>query len=179
MLVVLTIQLRKDEWETKEVRLSKVCDIAELLRSRPALDWNAVSAAARRLGCQRALSLGLTVARELLGAPVDADIRRRLDEAQIGPLVYYICHRLFGEEMLTPPTPMSYEDFHFRIRERWRDRVYSWYSRPWIRNVVRHLHPSAKDRSMVALPVGMGFLYYLVRPIRVGRDYARSWFRGR
>ena len=177
LLVVLTIQLRKDAWETKEVRLSKICDVAELLRSQPALDWDAVSAAARRLGCQRALSLALTVARELLGAPVNAAIAGRVDNAQIEPLTNYVCHRLFAEDMVTPSTPMSYEGFHFRVRERWRDRVYSWYSRPWVRDVVRHLHPSAKDRSMVALPAGLSILYYLVRPIRVGRDYARSWFR--
>jgi hypothetical protein len=47
-----------------------------------------------------------------------------------------------------------------------------------VRDVVRHLHPSVKDRSMVALPARLGFLYYLVRPIRVGRDYAKSWFKG-
>jgi hypothetical protein len=178
MLVVLTIQLRKDAWETKEVRLSKICDIAELLRARPTLDWDAVSAAAKRLGCRRALSLALTVARELLGAPVNASIAGQVDNAQIKPLIDYVCHRLF-DDMVTPSTPMSYEGFHFRVRERWRDRVYSWYSRPWVRDVVRHLHPSAKDRSMITLPAGLGFLYYLVRPIRVGRDYARTWFRGR
>ena len=178
MLVVLTIQLRKDAWETKEVRLSKICDIAELLRMRPALDWNAVAAAAKRLGCQRALSLGLTIARELLSAPVNKAIAERVDPAQISPLVDYICHRLFADDPRLRSAPMSYEGFHFRIRERWRDVFYSWYSRPWVRDAVRHLHPSVKDRSMVALPARLRFLYYLVRPIRVGRDYARSWFKG-
>ncbi len=37
MLVVLSIQLRKDAWERKELRLSKICDIAELLRAWPTL----------------------------------------------------------------------------------------------------------------------------------------------
>jgi len=179
MLVVLTIQLRKDAWETKEVRLSKICDIAELLRSQPDLDWDAVSAAARRLGCQRALSLALAVARELLGAPVNVAIAGRIDNAQITPLTNYVCHRLFAQDMVTPSTPMSYEDFHFRVRERWRDRIYSWYSRPRLRQIALHLRPSAKDRSMITLPARLSLLYYLVRPIRVGRDYARSWFKGR
>ena len=73
---------------------------------------------------------------------------------------------------------MSYEAFHFRIRERWRDRFYSWYTRRWVRYVIRDFRPSAKDRAMISLPARLDFLYYLVRPIRVGRDYARSWFRG-
>ena len=178
MLVALTIQLRKDYWETKQVRLMKICDIAELLRVFPALDWNAVSAAARRLGCQRALSLALNVAHELLGAPVSAAIAGHIGQAQNRPLIDYVCHRLFADDMVTPATPMSQEGFHFHVRERWRDRVYSWYSRPWVRDVVRHLHPSEKDRSMIALPTRLRFLYYLVRPIRVGRDYARAWFKG-
>jgi hypothetical protein len=179
MLVVLTVQLRKDAWETKELRLSKICDIAELLRARPALDWNAVSAGARRLGCQRALSLALIVARELFRAPVNTAIAGRVENAQIGPLIDYVVHRLFGDDMTTVSRPMSYEGFHFRVRERWRDRLYSWYSRPRIRNVVGHLHPSAKDRAMITLPPRLSFLYYLVRPIRIGRDYARSRFKGR
>ena len=178
MLVVLSIQLRKDAWERKELRLSKICDIAELLRAWPTLDWNSVAAAARRVGCQRALSLGLTVARELLGAPVHHDLTHRVDPAQIEPLIHYINHRLFADDTSVASSPMSYEGFHFRIRERWRDRIYSWYSRPWVRHPVMHLRPSVKDRTMIALPAKLGFLYYLIRPIRVGRDYARSWFKG-
>ena len=175
MLVVLTIQLRKDAWHSENLRLNKICDIAELLRSRPAMDWIAVDRAAKRLGCQRALSLGLRVAHELLGAPVNDAIAGRVDPELIGPLVEYIGHRLFDDRVST--SPMSYEDFNFRIRERWRDWIYSWYSRRAFR-VVMHLRPSAKDRTMITLPAKLGFLYYLVRPIRVGRDYARSWFRG-
>jgi len=175
MLVVLTIQLRKD---AKELRLSKVCDIAELLRVRPTLDWNAVTAAARRLGCQRALSLAVTVAQELLGAPVDATIAGFADNARIRLLVEYVCRRLFADDRTMASLPMSHEGFQFRVRERWRDRLYSWYSRPGVRKFVRHFRPSAKDRSMIALPARLSFLYYLVRPIRVGRDYTRSWFKG-
>ena len=62
----------------------------------PALDWNAV-AAARCLGSQRALSLGLTVARELLGAPVNKAIAERVEPAQIKALIDYICHRLCAD----------------------------------------------------------------------------------
>jgi hypothetical protein len=173
MLVVLTIQLRKD---AKELKLSKVCDIAELLRVRPTLDWDAVSAAAKRLGCQRALSFALTAARELLDAPVNAPVAGVGGE-QMKPLVEYVCHRLFADAPTRASPPMSHAAFHFRIRERWRDRLYSWYSRPRVRIFVRHFRPSAKDRSMITLPARLSFLYYLVRPIRVGRDYARSWFK--
>ena len=31
---------------------------------------------------------------------------------------------------------------------------------------------------MISLPAGLGFLYYLVRPIRLGRDYAKTLFKG-
>ena len=123
MLVVLTIQLRKDAWHSDNLRLSKICDIAELLRSQPAMDWIAVDRAAERLGCQRALSLGLRVAHELLGAPVTGAIAGRVDPELIGPLVEYIGHRLFDDRAST--SPMPYEDFNFRVRERWRDWIYS------------------------------------------------------
>jgi hypothetical protein len=178
MLVMLTIQLRKDGWEQHtEFRLSKICDIAEMLRIRPSLDWDAVTAAARRLGCQRALVLALGAAQELLGAPVNADIAPRVESSQVQPLIAFVCHRLFADKTAAILPPMSNEEFHFRIRERWRDRLYSWYSRPRVRAMVRNLRPSAKDRLMIALPRRLSFLYYVVRPIRVGRDYARSWFK--
>ena len=178
LLVALIVQLRKDAAYSDQLRLNKICDIAELLRARPTLDWKAVSVAARRLGCQRALSLALAVARELLGAPADKAslVRVDVDPAQIQPLVDYVCNRLFAEGAPTSVSPMSHQDFHFQARERWRDRLYAWYSRR-ARRWVMDLQPSAKDRAMVSLPIRLGFLYYLVRPIRVGRDYARSWFK--
>jgi hypothetical protein len=175
MLVVLTVQLRKD---AQELRLSKVCDIAELLRVRPTLDWDAVSAAARRLGCERALSFALTIARELLGAPVDAAVMRWGGNPQMKPLIEYVCHRLFADAPTRMSPPMSHARFRFQIRERWRDRFYYLYSRHHVRFFVRHFRPSAKDRSMITLPDRLSFLYYLVRPIRVARDYTSSWFKG-
>jgi hypothetical protein len=177
MLVLLGIQLRKDAWETKDLRLSKLCDIAELLRMKPLIDWDEVDREAKRLGCQRALWVGLAAAHSLLGAPVDRAVVSRADAAQVTPLVDYIACRLFPEGASASPLPMSREGFHFRIRERWRDRIYSWYSRPWVRDVVRHLRPSARDQAMVPLPGRLGFLYYLIRPFRVGRDYAKSLFK--
>jgi hypothetical protein len=177
MLVVLCIQLRKDAWEGRDVRLSKLCDIAELLRMQPAMDWDEIDSEARRLGCRRALSVSLAVAHELLGAPLDRSGTSPANPKQLRPLMDYIYHRLLGDSRPESPRLMSREEFHFRIRERWRDRIYSWYSRPWVRDVVRHLKPSAKDQAMVPLPASLGFLYYFVRPIRVARDYAKSLFK--
>src|SRR5262249_16760086 len=51
-------------WE----RLAWICDIAELLRANPRLDWQQVLAQARATGSERMLLLGLWLAHDLLGA---------------------------------------------------------------------------------------------------------------
>ena len=57
-------------------RLSWICDVAQLLRRNPALDWAQVLAQARRAGGQRMLFLGLALAHKLLAAPLPPEVEQ-------------------------------------------------------------------------------------------------------
>ncbi len=59
-------------------RLQWVCDVAQLLRRFPALDWPVVLERARQAGARRSLFLGLAVAHDLLGAPLPPEIEQTL-----------------------------------------------------------------------------------------------------
>ena len=173
MFLVLCVQLAKDGWGEGPLRLSKICDIAELLRTHPRMDWEQVFNEAERLGCRRMIALALTVSQQLLNAPAPETVmsRARADR-QSNILARYIYHDLFQEGDDRADALLSEEDFHFILRERWRDKLY-----PHYHAVRLRLTPNELDRAVLTLPDSLDALYYLIRPLRVARDYARLLFK--
>jgi len=173
MLLVLCVQLAKDGWGESALRLSKICDIAELLRTQPRMDWERVFNEAERLGCRRMIALGLIVSAQLLGAPAPKAVMSRASaDRQSHILARYIYHDLFQDADDRANALLSGEDFHFILRERWRDKLYPHYHAFRLR-----LPPNEQDRAVLALPDSLDALYYLIRPFRVARDYARLLFK--
>jgi Uncharacterised nucleotidyltransferase len=70
LLIILCVHGSKHCWS----RLQWICDVAELVRTHPSLDWPRLFEEAGRLGARRMLALGLLLARMLLDAelPVEA-----------------------------------------------------------------------------------------------------------
>lgn len=68
-LILVCIHAAKHVWK----RLAWVADVAALL-SNSSLDWQAVISAARDVGAERMLRVGLLLASEMLGAPVPAAV---------------------------------------------------------------------------------------------------------
>ena len=88
MLLTLCLHGTKERWQ----ELKNVCDVAEYLRSHPALDGEAVVRLARSIQCERILYLGLYLARNLLDAPVPEVLAERMDteptvKALAGPII--------------------------------------------------------------------------------------------
>lgn len=165
-LLVLCIQLIKDAWGESALRLSKVCDVAELIRSRPNLDRDRVVETARALGCRRILQVSLRVAEKLLGvASTEVSWAGQLDR-KLDPLVEHTIGRLFESRVDGDSSRIPMAAFHFKMRERWRDKLY-----PYAREATRRLKPNERDCAVVRLPGSLFFLYYLVRPVRLAKDY--------
>lgn len=61
LLILLCVHGTKHAWE----QLKWICDVAELVRRRPALDWSRVLFQAREWRCRRAVLLGLSLAQTL------------------------------------------------------------------------------------------------------------------
>lgn len=162
LLLILCQHGSKHKWK----RLAWICDIAELLRAHPRLDWGAALKRARRLGCRRMLFLGLWLAEELLGASLPEEISRlvRTDRTAL-ELGQHVRERLFRpvDELLAL---REGPQFRNRLRERLRDRLpFYLYSLPAY--LARRLRPTAADRNLLPLPAPLSFLYYLIRPFRL------------
>ena len=87
LLIVLCVHGSKHAWE----HLKWVCDVAELVRSHPDLDWNQILVHASNWRCRRMLYLGLAIAHLLLDAPLSAAVLERL-EADVE--VMALAHRM-------------------------------------------------------------------------------------
>jgi hypothetical protein len=162
MLIVLCVQLAKDAWGTNILRLSKICDIAELLRSHPDLDWAFVLEETQRLGCEYILSFGLSVSRELLDADVPALALRTLPRRSFDILFDHIKDKLVNQNAPFHPGLLTSSRVHFMIRERWRDKF-----APHLYYCKRAVLPNELDYAFVNLPGVLHPLYYLIRPVRL------------
>lgn len=178
-LLLLCIHLAKDCREWKET-LSEVCDVAELVES-PEFDGDRLMAHAIRIGSARLVLIALWLARELLGARVPpgatgllardrtaarlaAEVRRRILEQLDGSLDYVKYRAAVWRQD---------SRFHLLARERLPDKVQ--YVRYYAADRLRLLMaPSERDRSFTRLPTALGFLYYLIRPVRVARDHVHA-----
>ncbi len=71
LLQVLCYHGFKNRWD----RLKYVCDLAELIRASPTLNWTVVYDRMRAMHSRRVLRLGLLLAADVLGAPLPAWVR--------------------------------------------------------------------------------------------------------
>lgn len=165
LFLYLCIHGTKHGW----AKLKWLCDVVGFLRVHPELDWDEVLRQARHLGVQRMVRLALLLARELMGValpgPIDAWSRR---DRTARSLARQVC----TSWILVPPgAPPAGTDFwfHFRERERWRDRI------PYaLHNLRLAVAPSEKDRAFVQLPKALSALYLFVRPVRITLEKMRS-----
>ncbi len=163
-------------------RLSWVCDVAEVLRThRDELHWPTLIERAESLHGLRMLFLGLTLAHELLDAPLPEGVYRRAARNEaVQQLAHLARERLFAErpdgsaERAFEDARLELEDAHFHLlmRERLRDRL------PYYRHLLQlALTPTGKDRAFVDLPPTLTSLYYLIRPLRLLREVSSGAMR--
>lgn len=160
-LVYLCAHGAKHQWE----RLIWICDIAELIRTETALQWEEVLSRAQESGSRRNLLWGLRLAHELLGAEVPAHfLKAARSEAAVESLFQESMKKLCGgAEQGSSVGPDSRTDAVYLLgMDRLVDRChYLWHLAKLFAG------PSDKDREMIRLPVGLSFLYLLLRPLRI------------
>lgn len=154
LLLILCLHGGKHLW----FGLNWICDVAELLRTTPQLDWQYVTAQAQRCGCQRLLGVGLHLAHQLLGAELPAAAANLSAEPNVSGLAARVHAGLFPEAEWEPSAAAKFS-FLLNARERWRDRV----SFCWRRVIT----PTFSDFKFISLPSPLSFLYPVFRPVRV------------
>ena len=150
-------------------KLAWVCDLAELIRATKKLNWGELMTRARACRAERMLLLGLRLAADLLGAELPDRIRASLEaDAAARTLALQVRGWLFDESDGWRTT-LQKRLLLLRAREGCRDRF----------QVLRHmvLTPNERDRAFLSLPRSCGFLYYLVRPVRLLVGFVARFLR--
>jgi hypothetical protein len=166
LLLIQCIHGAKHRWE----KLGWICDVAEIVRSHPDLDWARVLDRATRMNGRRIVLLGLMLARDLLGAAPPADVDAAIEsDAGLVPLAAEVRGRLSALDMQMPD-PAGEVSFFIRLREHSTDKF-----RVAFRQARRFSRINTRDReSMAALPT---LLLYVLRPVRLAREYGAAPFR--
>lgn len=154
-LLMLCIHGSKEIW----TRLQWICDVAELIRAYPSLNWVATLQRAERQGCERMLLLGLSLANRLLQALLPPTVRKLTEQPAVSALARDVERALFADRG-APTSIYAVSLFRIRMRERLRDRWrYVW------RTVTT---PRIQHFEMIALPDALFFGYV---PIKLIHDY--------
>ncbi len=163
MLLFLCLHGAKHDWSS----LEWVCDVSELVRARPALDWDLVLAWSAVPGRRRLVDLGLHLAHRLLGAVIPARVlARSASDGHLATILEEAARRATAVGDI--PNPNAWErtvgSLYFRALERRRDRL-------------RFLHdtfflPTPLEWKLLPLPATLAPLHYAVRPVRLALKHA-------
>lgn len=118
LLILLCVHGSKHAWE----QLKWICDVAELVRRRPALDWSRVLFQADEWGCQRMVLLGLAMAKNLFDTALPRGVLHAIDlDADLSSLM----HRM-PKQLLKHPDQGIDEDcadaLYFTLKDSWWER---------------------------------------------------------
>ncbi len=168
-LLIICLNGTKEYWN----RLNRICDLAELIQANPNLDWQIVLEQAEKMGFRRLIFLSLLLARNLLDAKIPNFIWKQVQsDPVVNSLVLRVYEKLFSKTW-EPCGTVETTFFHIKTRERWQDKTRSFLG---LMLLSGWLHPTARDRDVIDLPILFSFLYYLIRPIRVFNRYKSVLF---
>src|SRR5688572_4742974 len=168
LLLIQSIHGAKHGWPW----LGWVCDVAEIVRSPRNVDWRRPIDNAAQLGALRILLLGVSLAKDLLGAEAPRAVMEMVgSDSAVSRLSYQVQARLFS------PTPEPFdlgerERFYMDLREHAVDKL-----RVARQQLRTNLTLTSRDTDSVRLPTSlMGVLYFL-RPIRLAWEYGLAPFK--
>ena len=160
LLLVLCVHGARHLWE----KLAWLGDIAAIIH-RP-LNWDGVIDDAIALDCERILALGLSLARDLLGADLPPRAQALIEtDPGLQPLADEVKSHLFSNATVAPHTGEATR-FFIRLRTRRRDRL-----RIAINHMRRYAAPTSRDEEALPLPASLRWVLYLLRPVRLAREY--------
>ena len=181
----------KEYWKDSWPQLKWICDIAEIVRVNPEIDWEWVFEQGKNSGNQRLLFFCLSLAKNLVGAPLPRDVLRSIEtDSKANELTSDVISKLLFRNANSPNRfldrrrgILERHRFCVRLKERIRDRI------PYHRRFCREYRSNARraiekkeNRELLLLPASLSylyyvlaFIYYLLRPIwQIGRLRPRS-----
>lgn len=173
LLLIQCVHGAKHGWE----RLGWLCDVAEIVRSRRDLNWKRSMGCAADLGAARILLLGVSLARDLLGAEPPASVVQAIKQDS----VLQRLSRQLGERLLSEnPVGLDLgerEQYFMDLREHPADKF-----RVALQQAKTYLTLTARDTESLPVPGFLTGVLYLLRPIRLAWEYGlapfKRFFRG-
>ena len=164
MVLFFCLHGAKHSWTS----LKWVCDLAELVRSRPNLDWTAVLRWSDPPGRRLLVDLGLNLVHRLLEAPVPASVLARGSaNARVSALVEEAIRGIVGFDNPLPPLWSEiWNALYRRSMECLSDRLRYFHD--------AFLAPTPHEWMLLPLPPTFAPFYYGVRPLRLAWKH-RPW----
>jgi hypothetical protein len=162
LLLTLCVYSTKMHWR----RLRRICDVAELIRAHPDLDWDAILTRAHAHGVTRMLFVGLNLARELLECEIPEAVEKpALGDAKAGALTGRARKWMLASlPLVIPPTEST--RFVLDSLERVRDKL---------RYLLRLAFvPTDEDWARQPLPTFLIPLYAILRPFALLKRSGRA-----
>jgi precorrin-6B methylase 2 len=157
-LVMLCVHGAKHFWD----RLGWILDIAGMVSSQP-VNWPSALQIAADLKSTRVFLLGLSLAHDLLDAPLPESVLEQVrQDSKVRWLAQRVCDPLAGR---AKPSAGVFRRTTFRLTS--QDE----FARGLLHMARLALSPTETDRGAVGLPAQFSFLYFLVRPWRLLRLY--------
>lgn len=156
MVLYLCFHGSKHCWQS----LKWVCDLAEFIASHPNLDWQEIEQQAKQLKSETMLHLGLLLTHNFYQTAIPESVLETAQRNTRANSLYSQVHRLIFTRCFT-----QWEDyaFIFQITDSWQGKL------QFLKGLL--FTPTAKEWDAVQLPKSLFFLYYLIRPYRLAKEY--------
>lgn len=159
----LCIHGAKHGWD----QLALLCDLAEMVRARPKLNWDKILRRAQEAGKQRMILVGLRLMDELFGVPVPDPVRRVAEDRVARQLVDELKGRLLGNVGVQEGGGGGKWLIAWRMLKGCRSRL--------VYAADLMAVPTGIECERMKLPRPLFFLYYLLRLVRmVGKVFSRN-----
>lgn len=161
-LLVLCLNGAKECWRN----LNRICDVDAVIQAHPQLNWIKIIQHADEHGFKRIILLGVLLAHRYLETPIPEVVWQQQD-GKILSLMAEVDVQL-ALNNFAAVDEIERTLFHIKARERWQDQLQS------LLGLLNHsgwMTITPKDREFLPLPKWLGFLYYLIRPLRILQKY--------
>jgi hypothetical protein len=165
-LLVLCVEEYKDYGKM----LAKHCNVAELIRANPHLDWDRFIQQVRTLRIKQIVYSGLLLVHEIVGTTLPSKILQTVKAAPVRRwLVTKMREGFFYDVDSLTKTSQSHPSYLWSIG---RLNLYEILMMDSLRKRVGYclssvITPTKDDQTFLPLPASLSSLYYLVRPIRL------------
>jgi hypothetical protein len=140
------------------IRLGWICDISEILRKHPDLDWDYIVQTAKLFGVKRILLLGLLLAHKFLGANINEGILEMIDQDPRVKKLENQVSRKYIENDFIGSRSLEIPIFHLKMRERFTDKL---------RYCINMGNPSSRDWAIFPGIPPNSIFFFALRPLRL------------